>query len=134
MKCPTECDDDCEAVCHEDHQVDFKKDHSRKECPGYKMSFSEAVENFKVELGKAILGDKYVVLTQERYDYIVSAGQSRRFYKTYTTQKQYVQEVKNRLVQELKEEHQGIKHIRTGDEHHMNNMYTVWAEADLGEQ
>lgn len=30
--CPTPCDDDCEALCHEGHQVPFKRTHDPEEC------------------------------------------------------------------------------------------------------
>lgn len=32
MKCPTPCDDDCEATCHEWHRVAFKRTHSAGSC------------------------------------------------------------------------------------------------------
>lgn len=31
-RCPTPCDDDCEAVCHEAHAADFKRCHDPVEC------------------------------------------------------------------------------------------------------
>jgi hypothetical protein len=30
--CPTPCDDDCEAPCHEAHSVTWKRDHDVGEC------------------------------------------------------------------------------------------------------
>jgi hypothetical protein len=29
-QCPTECDDDCTAACHEEHQVPIKRTHARE--------------------------------------------------------------------------------------------------------
>lgn len=34
MSCPTPCDDDCEALCHEGHQVPWKREHDPEHCPG----------------------------------------------------------------------------------------------------
>lgn len=31
-ECPTMCDDDCEARCHEWHQPPFKRDHRPESC------------------------------------------------------------------------------------------------------
>lgn len=31
-RCPTFCDDDCEALCHEGHQVTWKRDHDLTVC------------------------------------------------------------------------------------------------------
>lgn len=32
--CPTECDDDCRADCHEYHEVRARRDHQPEDCPG----------------------------------------------------------------------------------------------------
>jgi hypothetical protein len=32
-ECPTPCDDDCDAPCHEAHEVKWKRDHEPEECP-----------------------------------------------------------------------------------------------------
>jgi hypothetical protein len=32
MTCPTECDEDCEADCHEYHCVTWKRQHDPEEC------------------------------------------------------------------------------------------------------
>jgi hypothetical protein len=31
--CPTDCDDDCEAPCHEDHQPNYRRNHQSDQCP-----------------------------------------------------------------------------------------------------
>jgi hypothetical protein len=31
--CPTPCDDDCEAACHEWHYVHWKREHNPQACP-----------------------------------------------------------------------------------------------------
>ena len=32
--CPTPCDDDCDADCHEWHEVAYKREHDPYTCPG----------------------------------------------------------------------------------------------------
>jgi hypothetical protein len=31
--CPTPCDRDCEQLCHEVHEVEWKRDHRPEDCP-----------------------------------------------------------------------------------------------------
>lgn len=31
--CPTDCDDNCDAPCHEWHQPTYRRDHRPDECP-----------------------------------------------------------------------------------------------------
>jgi len=31
--CPTECDDDCDAPCHEAHYVPWRRQHDPQNCP-----------------------------------------------------------------------------------------------------
>jgi len=34
LLCPSECDENCTAICHESHQVDYKREHDVVTCPG----------------------------------------------------------------------------------------------------
>lgn len=34
--CPTICDPDCEAICHESHEVRWKREHQPEQCPSTK--------------------------------------------------------------------------------------------------
>lgn len=31
--CPTDCDDDCDALCHEWHAIPSRRDHQPDQCP-----------------------------------------------------------------------------------------------------
>ncbi|MER6778438.1 MULTISPECIES: hypothetical protein [unclassified Streptomyces] len=31
--CPTDCDDDCDALCHEGHYVPWRRQHQPEDCP-----------------------------------------------------------------------------------------------------
>lgn len=33
MICPTPCDDDCDVLCHEGHEVTWKREHQPEDCP-----------------------------------------------------------------------------------------------------
>lgn len=41
VKCPTECDEDCRKVCHEEHYTEMKRVHEPDECPGVRASLAD---------------------------------------------------------------------------------------------
>lgn len=44
MKCPTWCDLECPAVCHEVHVVHSKRLHELEDCPGYEGPLGACME------------------------------------------------------------------------------------------
>lgn len=39
--CPTPCDDDCEAECHEWHQPSYRRAHQPENCPRLAMTAAD---------------------------------------------------------------------------------------------
>jgi hypothetical protein len=58
LVCPTPCDDDCEAFCHESHNVGYKRTHWPEDCPGHPLRAALAAAEAERDAYKAAVSDE----------------------------------------------------------------------------
>ena len=65
VRCPTLCDDDCEASCHEAHLPRHKREHDPAACPGNVAPTPERDADVEAVITKALHNALSAALAQE---------------------------------------------------------------------
>lgn len=75
-KCPTPCDDDCEAECHQWHVPRWKRDHQPEDCPAQNAMLLETALAYRSHYQSRPTTDPLVLLMREHNEAEIARLQS----------------------------------------------------------